>query len=488
MISKFVREQKRYTQQNLKEIFECSAEKTAFIIKRLKEYGVLKAVRFTDIQLDKSDLVEEDVEVSDVEIDGNNYLYIFTYVGVITVAGIILKCYPKYILSNSFPREELKQIIKVIERYNTKEQIISLYNENDESGAFNLLAVAIFLMHDYYENGSYTNTQEIIEENGVGEILWDKTINDTFTMFSNNRPYYLEILTKRRVTDDQDFFKRLHESVLSILSKELKKADLIDLFDLMPINLSDEIVEEFGDVEYILYRIQNELNVQFNTRKQSVLKILFAYVAHSGSLSSVDGFSMFGTNSYNLVWEKVCAEVMNNQLNRPLASLNLDVSLHNSFNGDDTLLTMIEKPNWIGRKSDKSLFSHKASDTLRPDIVTILSEDQESKFLIFDAKYYTLQLEPSKVLKGQPGVSDVTKQYLYQLAYKNFIEKHKFKCVKNCFLLPTEQDEYDNLGYVELNMMNNLGLEKIQIRLLPAVKTYDYFLRGIKMDIELLKL
>lgn len=45
MISVFLREQKRYTQEDLVKEFHCSEEKTVRILKRLKEYGVLKAVK-----------------------------------------------------------------------------------------------------------------------------------------------------------------------------------------------------------------------------------------------------------------------------------------------------------------------------------------------------------------------------------------------------------------------------------------------------------
>ena len=55
------------------------------------------------------------------------------------------------------------------------------------------------LLNDYYENGLYENDKDIIENNGNGEIHWDKTINDSFTLLSNNRPYYLELKTKKRI-------------------------------------------------------------------------------------------------------------------------------------------------------------------------------------------------------------------------------------------------------------------------------------------------
>jgi len=488
MISKFVCEQKRYTQENLRDIFECPAEKAVNIIKKLKEYGVLKVVKATNAQKNMSDLIYEDIEVADVEVGENEYLYVFTFVGVITVYGLILKCYPKYITSNNSPKSELKQILKVLEKYNSKEQIIRMYNDNGESSSFNLLAVMLYLLHDYYENGAYINTQDIIEENGSGEILWDKTINETFALLCNNRPYYTKLLTKKRVTDDFDYFKRLHECILSQFTNELKKADLLDLFDIMPVDVSDETLDEFGDNEYIIYRIQNELNIQFNTHKQLVLKTIYAYVAHNSSLASVDSFSMFGTNSFNLVWERVCSEIMNNQLQNTLGSLSLPVDLHSNYKESDTLISLIEKPKWIGNKDDGSSFTKVVKDTLIPDLISIHSANGKCGFIIFDAKYYNIQLEQNKELKGQPGIYDITKQYLYQLAYKKFIDLHSINDVKNCFLMPTEQPDIIDKGYANMEMLNELGLQHIQIRQLPAINMYGYYLKGEKIDISLLKL
>ena len=91
MISRFLREQKRYTQKELWQILQCSEEKVVPLIRKLKEYGVLKAVKASDVQRNMSDLLDEDIEVADVEAGENEYLYVFTFVGVITVAGRVLK-------------------------------------------------------------------------------------------------------------------------------------------------------------------------------------------------------------------------------------------------------------------------------------------------------------------------------------------------------------------------------------------------------------
>ena len=291
MISKFVREQKRYTQNELCHILECSEERAIPLIRKLKEFGVLKAVKASDIQKNMADLVETDIEVVDVEVVENEYLYVFTFVGVIVVAGRVLKCYPKYLLNVKEPTDELRKIIKVLEKYNSKEQIIRMFNDSSESSSFNLLAVLLFLLQDYFENGVYTNTEDIIECNGSGEILWDKTINETFTLLSENRPYYVELQTRKRVTNDFDFFKRLHECLITMASKELQDAELLDLFEMTGVDLTDEELDDFGDKEYILYRIENELNTQFSTRKQLVLKTMYACIDRSGSLYDTECMS-----------------------------------------------------------------------------------------------------------------------------------------------------------------------------------------------------
>ena len=148
-----------------------------------------------------------------------------------------------------------------------------------------------------------------------------------------------------------------------------------------------------------------------------------------------------------------------------------------------TLIEIIEKPVWEGVDTTET-----ALDTLIPDLISIPKFDGGDYFIIFDAKYYNLQLEKGKSLRGNPGVGDVTKQYLYQLAYRGFIKAHNIAVVKNCFLMPTEGDEIIKKGTVKMPMLEALGLEKIQIRLIPVKMLYEYYLTQRKIDISLLEL
>ena len=481
MISKFIREQKRYTQGELGNIFKCSEEQIIPLIRKLKEFGVLKTVKSSDIQKNMDELLDEDIELADIEIDENEYLYVFTFVGIIVIAGRVLKCYPKYISNVQEPTNELRQVIKVLERYNSEKQTIRIFNDSSKSSAFNLLPVILFLLQDYFENDVYNNMEEIIECNGSGEIIWDKTINETFTILSNNRPYYTELRTRKRLINETDYFKRLHECVLTKASNELKDAGLLELFDINEVDLTDEKLEDFGDKEYILYRIGNELNTQYNTRKQLVLKTIYAYIDKLGSFYDMDCLCLFGTNSFNLVWEKVCADIMDNQLNVPLGMIKLPTPLKESYNKKEKLIDLIERPLW-------TITGKRAKETFIPDIISISKIDNDYKFIIFDAKYYNAYLENGVMPTGQPGIESITKQYLYQLAYQRFIEDHKFLEVRNCFLLPTEKNNIEDKGEVRLEILNSLGLKDIKIRFIPASIAYDLFLSRRKMDIKILKI
>lgn len=488
IVSKYVREQKRYTKNELKSMFSFDEAGVEKFIKSLKAYGVLKSVKNNTTQLEMSDLLDEDIEITDETAESGDCLYVFTYVGVITSGSRVIKVYPKYLLSKKEPLDEMKQVIKVLERYgNSEEQIINIFNGDGENRSFNILAVILFLLNDYYEYGIYTNSEDIIEVNGEGEILWGKTIDESFAMIEDNRPYYMEMYTRKSVEDDMDYFKRLHECVVTECSKQLHKAQLDELFGMDVLSLSEERLLDFGDKDYILERLHKELNIQFNTRRQILLKTIYTYISQDRKmLEENDGISMFGTTAYHVVWEKVCAEVFDNKLNTSLGQLKMSVPLADEFKSRsaETLINIIEKPKWKGN----DMVEIDASDTLIPDLISIPQVNGTDYFLIFDAKYYNIQLEKGKSLRGNPGVGDVTKQYLYQLAYKDFIKIHNIAVVKNCFLMPTEKSEIIKKGTARMSMLEALGLENIQIRLIPASMLYEKYLTKGKIDIGLLEL
>lgn len=483
IISKYVREQKRYSKKDLIDLFKFNENSFIDFVKKLKFSGVLKLVNKTIDEAELTDL-NEDIEVFDIDLDNDSYFYVFTFVGVLSIGNIVVKSFPKYLLSENEPFEQMKEVIKVLNKYDSEEHIINLYNGYDNQKEFNLLSVCLYLINDYYENGLYTAEQEIIETNGEGEILWDNTINETFAIIVRNKPYYTELQTRNVNNDDLDYIVRLHRYIITECCEKLKNSDLLDLFDIPHISLSDEDLESFGDKEYIIRRLQKELNVQFITRKQILLKTFCIYLENKKSFKENLGFSMYGTNSFHAVWEKACAVVFDNKLSTPIGILNLNVDLHEDYQDmqDNKLIDIIEKPIWTAFDSNKE---YEAKHTLIPDLISLYEVNGDMYFGIFDAKYYNIMLN-KKALKNQPGIGDITKQYLYQLAYNDFITKHGFKEVRNAFLMPTEEDKSVLIGEAKLNMLYGLShpsLINIAVIKLSARKVLNGYLNNTKFDL-----
>ena len=492
MKSVYIRELRRYTKLELSNLFpEINSNQLAVFIRKLRAYGILKSVKRDSGTLDFSELVLLDNSLIDGIDDSNSSYYIFNYVGVIYIDGYLLCCYPKYLLAydsiedKSSCRNLLKQVLKVLHRYNTNSQSIQLYSEHNQSSSGSRISMIMALLDDYFQNGLYVNTQNIHEFNGDGEINWNRTINFIHPLWQEEDPYYLNFWTRRNTIDDKSFIQRIHECLLTICSCELEEISLLDLLDINGVYLTELSLNDLGTRDYLLSCITNELNLEFNSRKQYVLKLMAALLKDSSSMIGEDNIEFFGTTSFNLVWETVCAEVFDNKLTIPLSDLPLStvkIPLNTLGVKPITLKDLIERPNWTSIDGAVAF-----SDTLKPDLISVERHENVCSFVILDAKYYTMRIESNKV-EGQPGVGDVTKQYLYQLAYKDFIELNGIQEVKNCFLMPTEKDEIVSVGNVHMEMLGKVGLEKIQVRELPASRMFDYYLQRRKMPISVLNL
>lgn len=483
-----IQEQKRYTKFDLLEIFDCSEKRLMCIFRKLKEYGIVKSVKFSKDQENTFELLNEDVIITDISENKDNFYYVFTYVGIVIIKNFVIRCFPKYLFNNEHPKENLKQIIKVIEKYNSKEEIIYLENQIEDTEVFNLLSLMLFLIDDYHKNGLYTNIHNVINVND-GEILWDKTINETYAIIIDNTPYYVDLYTKNSRKDDLNYFRLLHKIILTKCSKELEKADVLDLFDLTPVELTDFSLEDFDEDRTILYKINQEIGSEYNSHKQILLKAFYAYISNKHfELGDLDCFSMYGTTSYNLIWEKMCSFVLNDKKGVQLKDLKLPIPIKEEYDETRTLSSIINKPIWYGEDSEKGKFERESKYTLKPDILSIYQKDDDFEFIILDAKYYNLQLEYDSALKGQPEIESITKQYMYELSFKKFVKDHNISRTKNCFLFPTENDEIVNKGFVELNFLHNVPLENIQLILLPATLINKLYLNGEYLDISLLKL
>ena len=89
-------------------------------------------------------------------------------------------------------------------------------------------------------------------------------------------------------------------------------------------------------------------------------------------------------------------------------------------------------------------------------------------------------------MKGQPGLESVTKQFLYQSAYKEFVLDHGFDYVVNAFLAPSAGDSLLELARVSFpKVMGEVEppfSNYVHMWALPAGEVFGAYLRGERID------
>ena len=437
--SYYVREGSQYTKTDLFKKFSLAEKAGEKFLSLLLQYGVLASTRQASA----------------------DPLFKFSFVGIVFFHDLSIRCFPKYIHSTETPHQAFAQVLNVLRRYG-RESKAELYPRGEsERMEFSLIAEAFSLLDDYVEHGVYSNTVSDIEYNGTGEILWDKTLSSVDPFYCNDVPFYFDAHTKMTVDDTSDYVTRVHKHILTECSLLLEDADLLPIFGLSPLQLSEEPREHFGPDDYILHRLRSELDIQFDCRKQELLRRLIRFIERRET-------------DFEFVWEKACAKALGDQLHTLLEKLPLPRPLGADYMAATTLMSLIKKPEWhlVGTKS----FS--GNGTLIPDIAIFYRYREETLFLILDAKYY----DPANLAQNHPGIEDIDKQYLYEVAFKPFLDSHGVQQVQNIFLLPTEGDNLEYRGYVEFTMLKNLGCENIKIILLPAKRVFSSYLNEGSKD------
>lgn len=510
VISAYVREDWYYSIESIKEMFLFNKESYSTeeeVSRHLKSYikellsrNILKAEKKQ--QPDEADIEFENYDDSDLV--ANTKRYKFSFVGIAICQNRIIYVYPKYIgsataLPTYEPQKELTQVVRVIEKYSrekTKQDIrdIDLFVNEDDNSKPNTLSVMLFLLEDYASNGPYETDEAIIEINGSDNILWQKTIDDTYPIITDNRPLYVELYTQRNVCDDYDFIRRLHAYVVTSCSYEIDAAGLNDFFSLPYAEISDDEIDSFGDTDYILEKLDLALSETFDDRKIMVLKAMKLYFKSSKMLVGDTEIQLIGTRSFNLIWEEVCAKVFKSQKadksrHPDVTEIepNIDYSVINKefTQKPPTLVELIKQPIW---KKYKKGSTGLPTATLKPDYLRFENTGQRNHYIfyILDAKYYCPVWTDNKI-EGQPGVEDVAKQYMYFIAYKDILKQlrevqHQTVEVKNYFLMPQRENDPKVMGYVKFDVLKDLdidiGLGVVEVRMLSPTFMFNHYLNN----------
>lgn len=476
VISVFLTEEKYYTEAELKSIlhYKDSNKFNAFK-NRLILSDILRVKRKNKNEDDVMSGNDEKVEI----------LYKLRFVGIITFDNRVVYIFPKYLKSaNEDEIIKLKQILEVLKKYSEEKHKVNInylnyYVDTDNNGEQSLLPIIFFLINDFQDNGELRYDLQEMKINGRGEPDWQRTVDEISPLIQNNRPVYTEIYSHENDYDDYNFFTQLHKYIIKDCIEQVERTRLDHLFSIPNVEIDDTFEIDTDDLTYILDKLDFQLSITYQDRELEVLRGIKNYLENSKVLFGENVFQFYGTKSFNLVWEYVCSVVFQDQKEQTITQINQDsrLNLQSTLSPDLTLKEFISKPVW-----QKDGYNYSASETLEPDFLKFVFQDGELIFYIMDAKYYCLKWEngSTKKISKQPGVQDIVKQYVYNLAYAELLESNGINNVNNYFIIPKTDDYDSNATVAKLDIFEKkpIELDSIRVRAIDPEYLFSKFLES----------
>lgn len=401
----FLKELKQYHIPDLKQIFGYEKEQLDRFIARLLQRGI---------------------------IEKNHVSVKFTYVGFIYFEGKFAFVFPKFIEREQYDTY-YPLLVRLLKEYAEREHLakeeIETFGDMESEDDYNLFKTIHFLLQDYEEHGLYATDKLELELNGNGEIDWNQTIEHNHAYLSQGNILYLDLYTQNITDDEENFIRKIHMSVLTECSKLVRNLGISDILGFPEVYFevsADELAEE----DYILDRIQIEKSKQFADQKLMLLDALYHFISKQKSFMDGNTLHLFGTRSFEIVWEKVCSYVFNNQYRE--------------------YKRYIPHPIWKDFRTSQET----KKETLIPDILRKIDDYQ--LFFIIDAKYYTTTFDQyGTLINNAPGIQDITKQYLYEKIFYKYLPIPHYQFI-NLFVLPTDSHT-EIFGETRFELFENLG-------------------------------
>jgi len=370
----------------------------------------------------------------------------FSFVGLIVLDKFNVCVLPKYFrnieLSDDTLLGEFIKIIKVLRKAGQVETSLPDFQFLNSNSKINLseIVLADQILRDYLDYGIYRQVVGLPIINGAGEINWTMTVDLIDPIISRGKPIYLDSYSDLQSINEANVITTVHKFAIG---KCLKKFGLLLDYQFNFDEQFDEKLSDIGSTEYLTSVLQRELNITYGDRYVAVIKRLLLYIKLAESNSAQKKLDIFGTGYFHTIWEKACGILFNNKIEQYKQYFSL--------------------PKWHDLQGNSI-----TKDGLRPDIIVEISKSRS--IAILDAKYYNLsyKLNPFNVF-GNPGISDIIKQFLYQ----EMLEKTSAFNVSNFFVFPSYQtDNVDIIGYTTLPLFAKKKIINLKVSEDLAMKAY----------------
>ena len=365
---------------------------------------------------------------------------LFKCTGFIAFQNHLYVVFPKgYVIpkDEQILKKHIRLLIDVLTKYSRTSKLDSveesLLGGLGENTSF--ISVAFWLIRDYFDYGIIHFERHEYSFNQSANINWPRTIKSMNPVISNQRPVYLDLVTKKHAHYDH-LITHIHQYAVNYC---------LDLYGWL-FDYDSEYGIEYElpcDKETALYLLDLESQRTFEDRKSNLFLNLKELILGSHNQSK-DSVTTFVTPYFHTVWEKICY------------SLFTDLS--------EKSLPKLPNPYW-------KVNNVTATTEQIPDIMF----KEKNKLFILDAKYYRIKHAPKKL----PGWGDLVKQFFY----RHTLIKNKKDVIENIFLFPGQTDnDIEYLGFAAVDEITNLG--QINGYIIDIHKAMQFYVNGKKGDFK----
>lgn len=459
----YVREGRYYNRHSLAQSLRLSIETAGELLRQLVKNGA-----------------------ADSRIRGAEEFISLRFVGLIVLEHIPFLVLPKTVKGPVALDERvryLRLLAKSIARYALdfpKANLADLrdFVANEDSDRINRFGLAIKLLEHWMDHGLHYRPTFAYEINGQGEADWDQTIDREIPFKSSKgQTAFLTLHTRRTLEDESHLVRRLHRAILADCEDYLLGLGLLDFFvPSVPMKASDLLCDLVvsHDLDSALH---HELATVYSESAEERVRLMMAYLNFYSGFEETQRITYLGTKSFHRIWETATAWSLGNQLSieREAKAAVSEIAFHASEVFEYSLEQL---PHWTFLDGKTLLGSPGEPDILLSG--QNLSSNNDSKyFWIVDAKYY--DVSGSFRVEKFPGVNDVLKQHMYQLAFEKRITSNESFSRKNIFLFPGADFGVRVMGTVSIPFLSTSFLTEIDLvsACLPQVlECYVYGVSG----------
>jgi hypothetical protein len=337
-----------------------------------------------------------------------------SYCGFIPLQDGFAVFLPKTFRSD-YPDEENKELARLLFRSLKKYFYLSRLDKQQvtlgdvtqmeaDLNALSQMAALSDILTDWIGYGPYKNKEFSFKTSLSGKIDWKRSERRVTPFISSNgAQVFPHFVTRRRdyladdlVADLQRWAVAQADAYLGWLfsegDRDIMFPELARFKDKMPCGMAKAIAV-----------LRKALRVNFDQRKIRLIKLLLRLL--QSQKDGRGGNLRMGVKSFWPVWERICKEICEDELDSHFSSL--------------------PQPEYISSKTLPNGYGWGISQ--KPDIMTL----QEKSMVVVDAKYYDMS-------ETQPGWSDIVKQLYYADAV---IDSGQWGTVRNVFAFPKPQSE-----------------------------------------------